>query len=175
MLRRASWRLARRPSIQEIFWLRSSLAKKPLSKKASYASPPGSKGFVSKALVSMKAFHLRSPLSKPPYPKAFHLRSPCPIPFAQKSFPSAGPVKSAQFAFGRSRYLPLCAFRRSRLRRASWRLARRPSVPGNFLARRSSVQETFWLRSSLAKNLCSRRLPMQAFLVQKARSQGPCP
>ena len=148
---------------------------KPLFKKASHASSFGSKGLVSKAPVSMKAFHLRSPLSKPPSHKTSHLRSPCPSPLAQNPFPSAGPVKSAQFAFGRSRYLPLCAFRRSRLRRASWRLARRPSVPGNFLARKSSVQETFWLRSSLAKNLCPRRLPMQAFLAQKTRSQGPCP
>ena len=49
---------------------------KPLFKKASHASSFGSKGLVSKAPVSMKAFHLRSPLSKPPSHKNLPSKKP---------------------------------------------------------------------------------------------------
>ena len=103
---------------------------KPLFKKASHASSFGSKGLVSKAPVSMKAFHLRSPLSKPPSHKTSHLRSPCPSPLAQNPFPSAGPVKSAQFAFGRSRRRSYAQSNREKKDRASGLNRLKPDTPG---------------------------------------------
>ena len=75
---------------------------KPLFKKASHASSFGSKGLVSKAPVSMKAFHLRNSLSKPPpalkplYPSPLAQSLPPKKPLPKPSW-SKGPVSKPPY------------------------------------------------------------------------------